>query len=79
MASFWNELPELARGITLPVLIVAGADSPLGDGPGSERLYETVSSQDKTLKLYDGLLHEIFNEPERDQVFADVASWLASH
>jgi alpha-beta hydrolase superfamily lysophospholipase len=79
MVSFWSELPEMARAITLPVLIVAGADSPLGDGPGSERLFETVSSKDKTLKLYDGLLHEIFNEPERDVVFADVEAWLASH
>jgi alpha-beta hydrolase superfamily lysophospholipase len=48
----------------------------LGDGPGSERLFEAVSSQDKTLKLYEGLMHEIFNEPERDQVFADLHDWL---
>jgi alpha-beta hydrolase superfamily lysophospholipase len=79
MLAFWSELPEMARAITLPVLIVAGAASPLGDGPGSERLFETVSSEDKTLKLYDGLLHEIFNEPERERVFADMEAWLVGH
>jgi alpha-beta hydrolase superfamily lysophospholipase len=35
-----------------------------------------ISSADKTLKIYDGLYHEIFNEPERDQVFGDMQTWL---
>ncbi len=33
-------------------------------------------SSDKTLKLYEGLYHEILNEPERLQVLADVVEWL---
>ncbi len=32
---------------------------------------------DKTLKAYDGLFHEILNEPERDAALADIRSWLA--
>ncbi|GAI84416.1 unnamed protein product, partial [marine sediment metagenome] len=31
---------------------------------------------DKTLKLYDGFYHEIFNEPGREQVFRDMEAWL---
>ena len=73
-----EELPGMARAITLPVLIMAGAASPLGEGEGAPRLFEAVSSADKTLKLYDGLMHEIFNEPERDQVFADLLDWLVA-
>ncbi|MBM3182798.1 MAG: hypothetical protein FJZ83_02065 [Chloroflexi bacterium] len=42
-------------------------------------LYEKVSSKDKTLKLYDGLYHEIFNEPEHKKVMADIESWLNKH
>ena len=30
----------------------------------------------KTLKLYDGLYHDLFHEPEKDQVTADVIEWL---
>jgi len=41
-------------------------------------LYARVSSRDKTLKLYEGFYHEIFNEPECEQVFADVEAWLAT-
>jgi alpha-beta hydrolase superfamily lysophospholipase len=28
------------------------------------------------MKLYDGLLHELFHEPERDLVFRDMLAWL---
>ncbi len=42
-------------------------------------LYESAGSEDKTLKLYDGLYHEVFNEPERDLVLKDVEIWLEAH
>ena len=76
MAELSEKLPGRVSAVTLPVLIMAGGASPLGDKEGSQQLYEQVSSEDKTLKLYDGLMHEIFNEPERDQVFADLLAWL---
>jgi alpha-beta hydrolase superfamily lysophospholipase len=42
-------------------------------------VYERAGSADKTLKMYDGLWHEIFNEPERDAVIADLLAWLEAH
>jgi alpha-beta hydrolase superfamily lysophospholipase len=35
-----------------------------------------VSSTDKTVKIYDGFDHEVFNEPGRDVVFEDIYAWL---
>jgi len=35
-----------------------------------------VGSSDVELKVYPGLYHEVFNEPERDQVLDDVVSWI---
>ena len=67
---------ERAKTISLPVLIMAGGSSPLGEGPRSRNLYETVASKDRTLKLYPELLHEIFNEPEHPQVLGDLEDWL---
>jgi len=32
----------------------------------------------RTLR-YDGLAHEIYNEPEQARVLADLAGWLAAH
>jgi acylglycerol lipase len=76
MAQMREYLTAEAGKIRLPILIMAGAASPLGDGPRSEALFEAVSSPDKTLKLYPELLHEIFNEPEWPAVMADMAAWL---
>jgi alpha-beta hydrolase superfamily lysophospholipase len=42
-------------------------------------LHAALGSADKTLKIYDGLYHEVFNEPEREQVFGDVIAWLDAH
>ena len=42
---------------------------------GSRFLCDHVSSTDKTLKIYPGLFHEIFNEPERVEVLTDVLNW----
>jgi acylglycerol lipase len=65
--------------VTQPLLLIHGADDELCDPEGSRHLYERASSADKTLKLYDGLAHEVLNEPEKEQVLADVRAWLDAH
>ncbi len=69
-------LPHQMSQLRLPILIMHGTADRLSDPRGSEILYDRVSSRDKTLKLYDGCYHEIFNEPEREQVLADMEAWL---
>jgi acylglycerol lipase len=66
---------EAAR-ITLPILILQGSADKLVAPDGARMLYASVSSSDKTLHVYDGCYHEVFNEPERDQVLGDVEAWL---
>lgn len=75
----WRTLPAQMPKIKSPVLVMHGADDKLSVPEGSKILYERVSSKDKTLKLYDGLYHEIFNEPEHKKVMADMESWLNKH
>lgn len=65
--------------ITLPILILHGGDDKLVDPDSAQMLYDKVTSQDKTLKIYDHLYHEIINEPERDTVLADMEKWLEAH
>jgi acylglycerol lipase len=78
MAATAEVLDNLER-ITLPILILHGGSDRLVP-PGSSRVvYKRVGSADKTLKIYDGLYHEIFNEPEKDRVLADVLVWLETH
>jgi acylglycerol lipase len=65
-----------ASKITLPLLIVQGGSDKLVDPAGSHMLYERASSIDKTIKIHDGLYHEVFNEPERGLVLGGVGSWI---
>ncbi len=74
-----KQITTQAHSISLPILIMHGTADKLADVSGSEMLYDKVSSSDKTLKLYDGLYHEILNEPEQDQVKADMIAWLDAH
>ncbi len=68
-----------AAEIVMPVLIMQGSEDKLVDPDGAQLLHDIIGSSDKTLKIYPGLYHEIFNEPERDQVFADMQAWLGEH
>lgn len=68
-----------APRIQLPLLIMHGESDQLTSPAGSQALYDAAGSADKTLRLYPGLYHEIFNEPERDQVLAEMSAWLEAH
>lgn len=62
--------------VDLPFIVIHGTADPLTTPAWSRRLYERAASDDKTLKLYEGLYHETFNEPEKDQVLRDLGRWL---
>ena len=72
-------IPKIAAQITLPILLIQGGADRLVDPEGAKMLFKKVQSPDKTIKIYDGLYHEIFNEPERDQVLDDMEQWLENH
>lgn len=78
LATVMQKLPHQMLKIALPILIMHGTADRLVDPEGSKVLYEKVGSEDKTLKLYDGFYHEIFNEPGREQVFEDMERWLVA-
>ena len=39
-------------------------------------MFACIPTQDRTLRLYDGLYHGLFNEPERHVVLGEVVAWL---
>jgi acylglycerol lipase len=68
-----------AASVTIPAHLVHGGDDPIADSSGSKDLLDVLASADKTLKIYEALYHEVFNEPERDEVIGDVIAWLNAH
>jgi acylglycerol lipase len=68
-----------AATLRLPMLLIQGSRDRLVDPGGAQMLYAQAASIDKTIKVYDGLFHEVFNEPERAVVLRDVEAWLDAH
>ena len=67
----------------LPVLFVAGAEDPVGAcGKGvraAADLLRRAGVQDVEVKLYEGMRHEILNEPGRARVYTEVVGWIEEH
>ncbi len=68
-----------AFDIRLPLLIVHGTADELCDIEGSRDFYAAVGSLDRTLKEYEGLAHEVLNEPEKATVLWDIRDWIEAH
>ena len=68
-----------AGRITVPTLLLWGTADGLCPPAGAEQLARALSATDLTTRSFDGLYHEIFNEPEREAVLNEVVAWLAAH
>lgn len=65
--------------LTLPLLILHGSADKIVKPEASRLLYANAASTDKTLKMYEGLYHEVVNEPEKERVINDMLEWLNYH
>jgi len=65
------------HNVSLPVLITHGGADKLADPAGSRMMHSKVSSGDNTLKVFEGLYHEVMHEPERSQFINLMKTWLA--
>ena len=79
MLKTMQDVTDNAARINLPLTIVQGSDDILIDPGGAQLLYDSVSSEDKSIKIYEGFYHEVFNEPEHEQVLNDVQKWIEAH
>jgi acylglycerol lipase len=69
-------LPRQVSQLRTPLLLLHGMEDGLCPPEGSRMVYDGAQTSDRTLKLYPGLYHEVFNEPEREQVMDDLVAWL---
>lgn len=82
IAAFGRAVDRLHReagNIRVPLLIVHGTADELASPEGSQDLFDRVGSSDRVFKQYEGLAHEVLNEPEKETVLADIRRWLESH
>lgn len=69
-------LQQNLQKLQVPFLVLHGSDDTVTDPEASQKLYEEASSTDKSIKLFEGLLHDLLFEPEREAIVADIIDWL---
>jgi len=66
--------------VDLPLLIMVGSDDTLGGEMSAVKLAKAYARRsgliDVTLVVYDDARHEVFNETNREEVRADLITWL---
>jgi len=81
MSSMISVVSGAAGRIELPILILHGGADPICPSAGSRNLYAGLTekiAEKSALQIYPELRHEIFQEPEREQVWQDVLKWIES-
>jgi len=70
-----------ASTLNVPVLMQVAGEDYLVDADSSKHFFERLTLQDKTLHVYDGAYHEIYNAPEdqKVKVLEDLEAWLDKH
>ncbi len=70
-----------ASSLKVPILLQVAGDDYLVNARSSVQFFGKLDIEDKTLQVYDGRYHEIYNEGEnlRRQVLIDLEDWLETH
>ena len=68
-----------AGDLDLPCLIVQGGADQLVPPESVRQFYEHIRCADKTLHIYPGYYHEVFNDIGKEQPLSDVMAWLEEH
>jgi alpha-beta hydrolase superfamily lysophospholipase len=79
MMDYFSDLDNIVKELSLPLLVQCGAEDKAVFG--IDDLKDQYQMDDKTVKVYDGLYHEVYNESsdKREPVLNDLAKWLEAH
>ena len=74
-----SAMPQRLTSLRLPLLVLHGSADRLIPPAASEVVRANAGSPDLTVKIYDGLYHELHNEPEQQEVLDGIVAWLDAH
>ena len=85
-ANFWLEILRLrvrvlkqAPRVTLPALVLQVERDRSVIPAASRKLYDALSSRDKTWKIYPNYAHDAEFEADRAQLDRDIVEWIQAH
>ena len=67
-----------AKDISVPVLLLHGAEDQLTSASASIEFVDMLASSDKQCTIYDGMYHELFNEPEQEAILKTCCEWITA-
>lgn len=70
-------LDQYRGSFSVPLLLMHGREDGITSAAATQEFAERVTG-DVEVRIWDGLYHEIHNEPEQELVFDKVAEWLNS-
>ena len=65
-----------ASEISLPTLLLHGEQDELTSVPASRQFMADLSATDKHITVYPGMYHELFNEPEKEDIIRTCLDWI---
>jgi alpha-beta hydrolase superfamily lysophospholipase len=79
MVKNFNRLGATIRNFKINLLVQCGSEDKLIGG--NKELEDYFKMNDKTIKIYEGLYHEVYNEIEKERtvVLKDLKDWLNNH
>jgi len=80
LMNYFEKYDSITSTLKLPLLVQCGAEDSLIKG-SEELLRKAFNMEDKTILIYEGLYHEVYNEikEEREKVLNDLSNWLDKH
>ncbi|GAB9472033.1 Serine protease family s33 [Globisporangium polare] len=61
---------------SLPVLFMMGSADKVTSLSLAVQFFEKLENEDKQFKVFDGMYHALFDDPEKDEVFDFMLQWL---
>lgn len=71
-----SEIEARMKSFNYPMLLLHGTKDVITNIEGSKKFYKVALSENKKLRLYNGLYHDLLHEPEKEEVIADIVMWL---
>ena len=71
-------IQENLHRFSLPCYLANGSQDKIVDPTVSQVIHDRCSSPDKTVRVYNGLYHQILTEPEKEQVMDDMLTWMGA-
>jgi alpha-beta hydrolase superfamily lysophospholipase len=69
-------LQDVCSNVDVPFVLVQGTDDKIVDFDMARRFYDECKSRDKEFWTYEGMYHDVYHEPEIDEILERVTMWF---